>query len=278
MGYTLEECERLWDEAGRYGTPRERVERARRWLPYYAYIAEGQRTVPFRPEQDEDGFAAQLFRGGMLTSEDSVLDIGAGMGGYALELARRCRTVTALELSEPCIDVLRTRADACGIGNISCICGSWEDDMPEEKFDVAFSSLCPAICNVEELRRMESIAKRRCVLITVMRGSYDKHRRAMMSELGIRPQSMVTEAIHYYNTLYQMGRLPEVRCRTSFHTYDVPAEAIMAQYPVYFDIFGIGREKSIPYLEGYLKEHADHGVLHDESRINLAMLTWEVPQ
>lgn len=276
MLYTLEECERLWDEAGRHGTRQERVERAKRWLPYYAYLAEKQGNIPFKAESDEDGFVARLCRDGMLTAEDSVLDVGAGMGGYALELAQRCRSVTALELSRPCLDLLRARAEECGIDNVSCVCGSWEDDLPPEKYDVVFSSLCPAICNVEELRRMESAARRRCVLVAVMRGSYDKHRRAMMEELGIRPRGMVTEAIHYYNVLYQMGRMPEVRCRTSYRACDVPAEAVMSQYPIYFEIFGIGREKSVPFLEAYLKEHAEEGVLHDESRINLAMLTWEV--
>ena len=54
--YSLEECERLWAEAGQHGAPEERIERAKAWLPYYAYLAEPTKTMPARQPEDEDGF------------------------------------------------------------------------------------------------------------------------------------------------------------------------------------------------------------------------------
>ena len=124
---------------------------------------------------------------------------------------------------------------------------------------------------------MERVSRRACCLVTVMRGSTDKHRRAMMAELGIRPKGgMVTEAIHYFNALYLMGRQPNVRCRTIRQAYDVDAETVLTQYPIYFRIFGVGERESRAYLEKYLAQHGDGGVLHDESTLRQAMITWEV--
>ena len=275
--YTLETVIQEWDAAGQHGDAGQRTRQAERWLPYYAFIAKRQRNMPFAFPEEPDEFVAGLLRDGLLRPEDTVLDIGAGTGGYALELAPHCRRVTALELSADCLDLLKAHADACGLENIRTVNTAWEHYETAERFDLVFSSMCPAICNVEELRRMEALSKRACCLITVGRGSYDKHRRAMMEALDIRPKGgMVTEAIHYYNALYLMGRQPNVACRTLRQTFDIPEAAVLEQYPVYFRIFGVEEDRATAFLKQYLAEHADHGVLHDESVIHQVMITWEI--
>ena len=60
--YSLEECERLWNEVGQHGEPSERIRRAEAWLPYYAYIAGPMKTAPFSPEADNDSFPELLLR------------------------------------------------------------------------------------------------------------------------------------------------------------------------------------------------------------------------
>ena len=275
--YSLDECARIWDESGQHGSPDKRIERAEAWLPYYAYLAAPMKTAPYSPEAEDDGFPALLLREGLVRPEDTVLDIGAGMGGDSLAFASRCKSVTALELSGDCLEVLRRRAEGLDFGNITTLQTPWEHFAAQERFDVCYSSMCPAICNAEELRRMEGFSKRLCCLVTVARGSYDRHRKAMMAALGIQPRGgMVTEAIHYYNALYLMGRQPEVRCRSIHRETALPVERIKEQYPIYFKIFGVAEERSVPFLEEYLDRNAQDGFLHEESHINFAMLTWNI--
>ena len=275
--YTLEDCLRLWDEAGQHGGPEERIRRAQAWLPYYAYLAKPMLNSPFTPEAEDDSFPSFLIREGLVRPEDSVLDIGAGMGGDSLRFAASCRRVTALELSGACLAVLRRRAERLGIGNVETVQQPWEAFSPSERFDVSYSSMCPAICSGEELGRMEEMTRRLCCLTAVMRGSYDKHRKAMMEELNIRPKGgMATELIHYYNALYLMGRQPNVLCRTVHSETAVPVEKLMEQYPIYFKIFGVEEDRSIPFLEDYLSCHAENGLLREESHIHFAWLWWEV--
>ena len=274
--YNLEECERLWEEAGQHGAPPERIQRAKAWLPYYSWLAGPYKTADYSLPAEGNSFPSYLIREGLVKPSDRVLDIGAGMGGDSLCFAAHCEHVTAVELRPDSLEVLRHRATLCSLANITPVLTAWENYHSEELFDVSYSAMCPAICNVDELRRMESVTKRLCCLVAVMRGSYDKHRKAMMTELGIQPKGgMTTELIHYYNALYLMGRQPNVLCRTQHYEYDVPVEKLMEQYPIYFKIFGVEEGRSQAFLCDYLARHAENGLLHEESRIHFAWLWWE---
>lgn len=271
---TLEEALKNWDEAGQHGTPAERIARGRKWLPYYAYLAKRQLAAPYALPEEPNEFVTALFDSGAVKPGDTLLDIGAGMGSYALEFARQGCRVTAMDPSRECLEVLESRAARAGL-EIETICGTWEEFAPAGNYDVVFSSMCPAICNLEELERMEALANRTCVLITVTRGSYDKHRKAMMKALNIRPHGgMTTEMLHYMNALYLSGRQFRLHSLSTFSAHRVSAETVMEQYPIYFSIFGIPEEESLPFLRKYLAENAADGFLEDENRMNLAMLWW----
>ena len=85
---------------------------------------------------------------------------------------------------------------------------------------------------------------------------------------------MTTEAIHYINTLYLMGRQPNVKFLEFRRTSHVSAETIMEQYPIYFEIFGVAKETSVPFLKQYLAKHAVDGFLEDESYLRQALIYW----
>ena len=277
--YSLEKSIAIWEETGNHGTKAERIARGKVWHPYYAYLAQKQIGKSYVPNPQNEEIVEYLFREGILKSNDSVLDIGCGMGGYALAMASRCERVVAMDNSEECIEVLKNKAVSANLRNIEPYTISWEEYLPIEKFDVTFSSMCPAICNLEELERMESITRRQCCLIAVTRGSYDKHRMRMMKELQLKPKGgMTTEAIHYINVLYLMGRQPNVRCftRTSRHRVDV--ETFLEQYLNYFPIFGMEKKDAEKYLKRYIAENAVNGQIEDESRHNLAVISWKVPE
>ena len=274
--YTLENCEKLWNEIGRHGSIDERIECTKRWEQYYAYLAEKALSTPTTEIIPDPPVVDWLVKEGILTQDSTVLDIGAGMGSYALPLAKVCREVSALEPVGACLDVLQHKAEQHDLKNIHCIHEFWECFSAEKIYDVTFSSMCPAICNAEELRRMESITGSTCCLVAVQRGSYDKHRKAMMAGLQIKPQGgMTTEAIHYINVLYLMGRQPNVKFFEVRKTSRVSAETILEQYPIYFEIFGIEKETSIAFLERYLAEHAVDGFLEDESYLRQALIYWK---
>ena len=121
---------------------------------------------------------------------------------------------------------------------------------------------------------MESMSGRTCCILTVRKGSFDRHRRAMMAELGLKPRGMVTDAETYERVLAAMGRTVRTVTKETVHTYDVPEEKVLEQYPVYFSVFGVPEKDSLDFLRDYLDRNADGGVLHDESRLLLSLLIW----
>ena len=270
----LERIEREWESAHRFGTAEERVSRARAWLPYYSWLLKDRKGKPFDPEADPAGFVSFLTGNGLVNPDDTLLDIGAGGGDYSLRFARRCREVTALELNPDGVALIRERADLLGIGNLRTVHEAWELFRPEEPYGVTFVSMCPAICNVEEIRRMEDMTRHTCCIVTVKKGSYDFHRKQMMNELGLHPKGMITDADRYLSVLGAMGRDVITSEKTLRFEYDVPERDFCEKYPVYFSVFGMPRETSKPYVKQYFKRHAGNGVLHDESELHLVLLAW----
>lgn len=270
----LERIEQEWESAHGFGTSEERVRRAFSWLPYYSWLLKDRKDSPFDADSDPTGFVSFLTENGLVDAEDTLLDIGSGGGDYALRFAKRCRQVTALELNPDGIALTQSRAEALGIHNLDLVNEAWELYRPEKPFDVSFCAMCPAICNTDEIRRMERMTEKTCCIVTVKKGSYDYHRKQMMNELGLRPKGMITDADRYLEVLTAMGRNVTLAEKTIRSEYDVAETDFLERYPIYFSVFGMPRAESEPYVKDYFSRHAENGVLHDKSELNLVLLTW----
>ena len=74
-----------------------------------------------------------------------VLDIGCGAGLYAIRLAMEAERVTALDISEEMLKVVRRDAEALGIKNIDFVNADWLDYGPVQGYDVLWCSMTPAM-------------------------------------------------------------------------------------------------------------------------------------
>ena len=265
---------REWEESGGYGTRSERMERALRWLPYYTLFCDAAKKRTFEIDDDPNGFVSMLLETGSVRPSDSLLDIGAGMGDNALRFAKGCRSVTALEVNPAGVEMIKSRAGELGIDNIKIVNELWENYSPDEQFDVTFTSMCPVICNMEELLRMESMTRRTCCIITVLPGSYDLHRKAIMNALELHPKGMITNGERYMEILTAMGRKVKLNISETVGKRDMDIETAFKQYTTYLEIFGLTLDKTENFLRDYLEKNSDNGVLHDESKMRLALLTW----
>lgn len=274
---SLDACIDAWARAGNHGCKKERIERNLRWMRYYAYVYDQQKDTKASVDPHAADVVDSLFRQGYLTPESSVLDIGSGTGAYALAFASRCAEVTALDMEPTSLAILQEHAAQLGLNNITCQEGMWETCQPNRTFSIVFSSMCPAICDYEELCRMESFSERACGIIAVTRGSYDLHRKRLMELLNVRsPAGMTTEALWYYESLYLAGKQPNVRSWSNQYAYDTPIEEACRRNEVYFEIFGIPAEQSRPLLQQYFMSQAKDGLVPDETRLNAALISWPV--
>lgn len=272
--YSLEEALANWKEAAKPEKIEDRIARAQKWLPYYDYLAKSGEDLGHRCGQCSE-VAGFLERESLLNKGDYVLDLGAGTGGYSLEFARLAKSVTAVDLSSESLKILKSRMNNASFTNINLKCSAWEEFEPEGKFDLVFSAMCPAICDEEQLLRFEAMSRKSCCLLTVMRGSYERCRSDLMKELvRERGGGMVTEAIHYLNVLYLMGRKPSLKSWTCEYTTEEDVGELLERYKIYFGIFGVDECVSVPHMKKYFAEHAKDGKITDEHKINYALIYW----
>lgn len=275
MNAKLERACAEWAEEGRHGGVEERIARSRRWLAYYDMMAKRQGDA-----WDEEGTPSRiveyLARKGYISERLSVLDIGAGCGSYTLPLAQRSAWVRAVDMSAESLMVIRRKAQRAGIGNIICTQEAWECFGDEQYYGFVFSAMCPAICNYDELRRMEKLSWGYCGLVTVARGSYDLHRRELMRRLDVRPVGgMATEAQRYFDILTLMGRKPERVDYIVHEEYDRDPEEFRQTNEVYLSLFGMDPVKASEGIRAYRDEVVENGGIHDVSHLNLALITWK---
>lgn len=276
--YSLEEATIYWAEAGGHGTPEERKARAMRWLPYYSDMVEKCIGKPFVTPPGVKRTVDFILSQNIISGSDTLIDIGAGTGSYALEFAKHCAEVAAMDVNTASLNVISDRADRSGLSNISVIPSAWEDYEPNRQYDIVFSSMCPAICDIEELKKAERLARKSVCILTVTRGSYNKCRMELMEHFGVKGKGgMVTEALHYYNTLYLMGRQPNVKCWTDRGTSVASAESMIERYKKYFALFDIDESVSVPYMEEFFAARAHNGMVEDETLMNHALVYWDVP-
>jgi peptidoglycan/xylan/chitin deacetylase (PgdA/CDA1 family)/SAM-dependent methyltransferase len=79
----------------------------------------------------------------LFSPSDRVLEIGAGTGIFTLAIARRCREVTAVDISAGMLEILEGKAAGEGLGNIRTITGNAETMNLGGPYTIAcaFSSL-----------------------------------------------------------------------------------------------------------------------------------------
>lgn len=102
----------------------------------------------------------------MVRPEDSVLDVGAGAGRFALPLSAACAHMTAVDQSPDMLAVLEQKARAAGLTNISLRCSAWEE-LTVDRHDVVLSawSLYRQLDLTCALQRMLDATRRLLVIV-----------------------------------------------------------------------------------------------------------------
>ena len=152
-----------------------------------------------------------------LSSQFTVLDIGAGTGRLAIPFARIASMVTAVEPSPQMLAVLKEDIKCFGIENIDCIQKRWEDvDVKRDlkgQYDLVVASFSLGFLDIRGAIEKMIAACSNCICIMWFAGEpswdadYRKIRSALFGKTG--SQSMPKSDI-LFNVLYQMGIYPNI--------------------------------------------------------------------
>ena len=102
-----------------------------------------------------------------LKPEYTVLDVGAGTGRLAIPIARKVKSVTAIDPSKGMLACLQENMEREGITNIVCINKRWEDvelGVDIEQHDVVIAS--HSVSTQEAVAKMDAASKKYVYILT----------------------------------------------------------------------------------------------------------------
>ncbi len=172
-----------------------------------------QHATQYDARAGTDSTAAQSLAliGNLLCPNDTLLDVGAGTGRFALPLARQICSVTALDQSAAMLDVLEQKAAQAGVTNIHRLEAGWPD-APVEPHDIVLAawSLYRQVDLGAALTRLTAVTRRTLVLLGGVGGN-PPHRALVERHCGTWTESENPTHLYLAGALWQIGALAEVR-------------------------------------------------------------------
>jgi SAM-dependent methyltransferase len=188
--------------------PRERVPAdGDRWAQRAGRLAAYSERLP-----DDDPLLARLrveVRPG-----DAVIDVGAGMGRYALPLARLARRVVAVEPSPALRERLVARLEAEGAHNVEIVPTDWEAAAVEPAEVVLCSHVVYAVDEIVPfVRKLQAMTRRTCLI--AVRVGQQPGAAELWAALYGAPRAPQPAFLDLYNVLASIGIVGEVRIAPS---------------------------------------------------------------
>ncbi|OPA81956.1 hypothetical protein BFG04_08305 [Campylobacter pinnipediorum subsp. pinnipediorum] len=114
----------------------------------------------FKPELEifNEAIFLNLQDFGIDFKDKDVLDIGCGTGIWTLYLAKICNHIIGIDSSLNMLEILKEDANTHNIKNIDTLCSSWVDFKPNKHYDIAISTMSPAIRENDDFQKFSDIA------------------------------------------------------------------------------------------------------------------------
>lgn len=141
-----------------------------------------------------------------VTSQSSVLDVGAGTGRFTLALAPLVEHVTALEPNASMLDYMREELVARGTENVTLLQKSWEEAPSELRADIVMCShvLYPILDIVPFLEKLHTASKHACY-IYMRATSIDLLTAPLWRHFHQVERCLPPGYIHALDVLYELG-------------------------------------------------------------------------
>lgn len=199
--------------------------------------------------------------------DKTILDIGFGAGRYLTYFAEKNADIYGVELSENMIDfaVKALKKGRYKFKRDNLLNSSWEDiniDKMnwENKFDLVFLSMSPAISSYEELEKVLKASKR-FVFISAHVEREDTLFSEIAEEFSVNLDTQsIGKIVPLFNLLYNMGYFPEIKFSKFERESLVEIKDVLKRYTYW--IFGDEYdEENLKSVEASLKYREVDGKL-----------------
>lgn len=209
---------------------------------------------------------------------DAILDVGCGMGQYSMLFAHDAIKVRGLDISADILGLLRDDASRKGISNIDVAISKWDDYASTEKYDLVFSSFCPAVNGPAELLKMERHSRRSCCYVASAGGGA----RGVLYEIW---EALTGETFSGdgYKVSYPLemlracGRKPEIKYFTEERSGSMPAGAVIDNFKAYFRMFMDVDIQKEQFISEFVQNYYDRDISEKKLGMAVGVVSWEVP-
>lgn len=213
-----------------------------------------------------------------LSAQDSLLDVGAGTGRFALAFAPHVRQVTALEPNGAMLGFLRAEIAARGLDTITTVQSSWEDAPADLRAEIVICChvLYPILDIVPFLQKLRQATRRACYLY--LRATHiDALTAPLWKHFHGDERRQMPGAIHVLDVLYELGIYAGVEVvRTPFaFTYPSVQEAEdeLLEQLILEDSPRV-RQALRALLKDWLREQPDHTWNSPQQNITSTIVWW----
>ena len=242
-----------------------------------SFSAHINRVVEGKENLDKDDYISKMLDRIEVNPEWSVLDIGSGPGTLAIPLAKKAKSVTALDVSSEMLKHLKNNAALSGLTNIGYINSSWQeafDNKQVAEHDVVVASRSLMSGDMQgAVASIQAIARQAVYLtMPIVHLPFDWEVNKAIGRGGKRHAPYV----YFYNLLYQMGIVANVEILRSRVKSQFPSiEAAIADLQWRNEPFTPEETARLrEFLKPRFAEQANSGIFTFEGYSRWALIWW----
>jgi SAM-dependent methyltransferase len=271
---------RIWEEVRRTSFLKVSQEtHPRRWAAFYDQVADLWPRMGGGSNRSHEGIIEELFLQKVIRIAQSVLEVGCGPGTLTLGLAKKGVKVTALDLSEAMLTVLRKKADSSGLKGVKTVQKDWEFFKPRSLFNLVVAAGFPQACTPSGITRLESFSRGYCALILGNGQDPFPFRQRLWNRIMSSPLPDGRKNIFCtFNYLMVTGKNPQLRSFSHPVSLSLSLDQVVDFYKHYFTLFGKTGQKTEEVIREILSSGSQKGMIRARGRSGAVLIWWKKPE
>lgn len=209
----------------------------------------------------------------LVQPDDTVLDIGAGTGRFAVPLARRVRQVTALDHAPAMLQILSAKLRAQGLTNVVCQLAEWEQARVAPH-DVVLAAWSLYRMLDLDLALANMVAATRRLLVIITDDAFTPpHRPAYEAIWGGMREPETPLYLYVLGVLRQIGVRADVRVLWETRCYRAPTQEALLRQLAPFDATTAQLQRFGAALQAWLQPQ--HGQWIYRFDVPVPLLIWQ---
>ncbi len=218
----------------------------------------------------------------------TVMDVGGGSGRYALLFGNQMAKVLMTDISSNMLAYAYENAESEGLKNIEFLKLDWGDPTQgvnvQEKYDLVFSSMCPATQSVEGVDKMMQFSKKYCAInqyilsTDSLKAFIRKDKADYYLKMGRKlehqrdPHNNREFVQRLFNDLWSRGYSPEIKLFSEDKRIEMTTAQARERYVDHIEM--TSEEKHIQY--NAIEKYSQNGVCKIDKKTITSIVIWKL--